>query len=494
MKRYSGRLSLPLCVLLIGIIVLSACSSSSKGSAIHIVSDFTIAQPPAEDSQIIKEIEKNTDSKIDITWVSGVNWSDYIDRLNVILSSGDLPDLLKLDDMTNPLFQQLVEHGEFWDLTPYIKDYPNLSSYPENVWNSTTINGKNYVIPVVRPLNGFVFFNIRKDWLDKLNLDVPKTVDDFYNVLVAFKNAKLDGKEDTYGYTMRSADSIDGVFTHSNGRWKLVDGQLEDVNFDPGMREAILFKQKLYKEGLIPADFAAMKDSQFWDLATTGRAGVTAETIEAQFRWTYDQWKTDPTVDWLPMTSLSYEGIEYVPQYRGYIGVLAIPKRVSEEKMKKILSVLDFGASEKGGNLSLYGIEGIHYNEVDGLKVATDQAAKDSVGVGALGKLFMKYDPYMYAYAPGMTKEIFERNKAVIDARSIVAFEDPTIGLVSQTNIKLGADLLKKMNDLKTQIIMDKASIEEWDKLVKEMKSNPDHIKITQEMNEAYQARLQATK
>ncbi|MCR8656557.1 extracellular solute-binding protein [Paenibacillus endoradicis] len=492
MKRYNGQLIILLCLFLICLTVLSACSTSSKDNVIHIVSDFTIAQPPAEDSQIIKEIEKKTDSKLDITWVSGVNWMDYIDRLNVILSSGDLPDLLKLDDMTNPLFQQLVEHGEFWDLTPYIKDYPNLNSYPENVWKSTTINGKNYVIPVSRPLNGFVFFNIRKDWLDKLNLEVPKTIDDFYNVLVAFKNAKLDGKDETFGYTMRSADSIDGVFTHSNGRWKLVDDQLMDVNFDPGTREAILFKQKLYKEGLIPADFAVMKDSQFWDLATTGRAGVTAETIEAQFRWTHDQWKTDPTVDWLPMTSLTYEGIEYVPQYRGYIGVLAIPKKVSEEKMKKILSVLDFGASEEGGNLSLYGIEDVHYNEVDGLKVATDQAAKDSVGVGAFGKLFMKYDPYMYAYAPGMTMEIFERNKEIIDARSAVAFEDPTIGLVSETNNKLGADLLKKMNDLKTQIIMDKVSIDAWDQIVIEMKNNPDHIKITQEMNEAYQARLQA--
>lgn len=488
--------------------ILAACSDNSgsgntgaTGSenaeatvSIDIMADFTIAQPPSADNPIIKEFEKKTNTKLNITWVSAANWSDYVDRLNVVMSSGDLPELLKLNDMTNPLFQQMVKQGAFWDLTPFLENYPNLNTYPEVVWNNTKIDGKNYVIPVVRPLNGFVFANIRKDWLDELNLEVPETVDDFYNVLKAFKENKLDGKEDTYGYTMRAHEFLDGVFTDSNGRWKEVDGELVDANFDPGMRESILFKHKLFEEGLIPPDFSVMKDSQFWDLATSGRAGVTAETIEAQFRWTLDQWKRDKTVDWMPMSSLSYKDRTYVPEYRAYIGVLAIPKKVSEEKVKKILSVLDFGASEEGGNLSLYGIEGVHYNEVDGLKVATEQAVNDSVGVGAFGKLFMRYDPYMYAYAPGMTKEIFERNKQVIDERAKIAKSDVAIGLVSETDSKLGADLTKKMSDMKTQVIMGKATIEDWDKLVSEMQQDPNYQKITQEINEAYKARLEANK
>jgi len=459
---------------------------------IEIMSDFTIAQPPSPDNPVIQEIEKRTNTKLNITWVSAANATDYVDRLNVVMSSGDLPELLKLNDVTNPLFQSMVKQGVFWDLTPYLEQYPNLMTYPESVWNNTAIDGKNYVIPVARPLNGFVFANIRNDWLGKLGLEMPKTVDEFYQVLKAFKEQQPDGKPDTYGYTMRAHEVLDGVFTHSTGRWKDVGGELIDANFDPGMRESILFKRKLYEEGLIPPDFSVMKDSQFWDLATTGRAGVTAETIEAQFRWTYDQWKSDPNVDWLPMTSLTYKSDPYVPEYRGYIGVLAIPKEVPEEKMKKILSLLDFGASEEGGTLSLYGIEGVHYNVVDGMKVATEQAVTDSVGVGAFGKLFMRYDPYMYAYAPGMTKEIYERNKQVIDERSKHAVPDVAIGLVSETDIKFGADYTKKMADMKTQVIMGKATIEDWDRLVQDIQNDPNYVKITQEINDAYKARLAA--
>lgn len=483
-------------------ILLSACTSQSTGGstastgekaaepvAINIMSDFTIAQPPSADNPVLKEFEKRTNSKLNITWVSGANATDYVDRLNVVLSSGDLPDLLKLDDMTNPLFQQMVQQGAFWDLTPYLKDYSNLMTYPKVVWDNTKIDGKNFVIPVARPLNGFVFANIRKDWLDQLGLKVPETIDDFYNVAKAFKEKMPDGKQDTYGFTMRANEFLDYVFTNSNGRWKDVNGELIDANFDPGMRESLLFKRKMYEEGLIPPDFAVMKDSQFWDLATSGRAGITAETIEAQWRWTYDQWKRDPKVEWLPLSSLSYKDGPFVPEYRGYIGVLAIPKKVPEEKMKKILSVLDFGASKEGGELSLYGIKGVHYNEVDGMKVTTDQAVKDSVGVGAFGKIFMSYDPYMYAFAPGMPKEVFERNKKVIDERAKVAKPDVTIGLVSETDIKQGADYKKKIADMKTQVIMGKAGIEAWDKLISDLKQDPTYQKIIQEINAAYKAR-----
>jgi putative aldouronate transport system substrate-binding protein len=307
----------------------------------------------------------------------------------------------------------------------------------------------------------------------------------------AFKEKMPDGKADTYGYTMRARDFIEYVFTNTNGRWKEVDGKLTDVNLDPGMKEALLYERKLYADGLIPPDYAVMKDNQYWDLATSGRAGLTAETIEALWRWTFDQWKRDPKVEWMPLTSLkaNVNSAPFVPQYRGYIGVLTIPKKVPEAKVRKILSMLDYGASEEGGTLSLYGIKGVHYNEENGMKVTTDQAIKDSVGVGSFGKIFMRYDPYMYAFAPGMPKEVFERNKKIIDDRSKIAKPDVAIGLVSDTDIKMGADYKKKIDDTKTQVIMGKVGIEAWDKLVSDLKQDANYQKIIQEINAAYSAR-----
>src|SRR4051812_29831728 len=79
--------------------LLAACSSNSTGSntsgkkeeapvSINMMSDFTIAQPPSADNPVLKEFEKKTNSKLNITWVSAATSTDYVDRLNVVLSSG----------------------------------------------------------------------------------------------------------------------------------------------------------------------------------------------------------------------------------------------------------------------------------------------------------------------------------------------------------------------------------------------------------------------
>lgn len=455
--------------------------------ALNILSNFSIAQPPGPDNPVTKEFEKKTNTKLNITWISdGV----FNDKLNVLLASGDLPDLIKLPNTTSiPQFQTMVKQGAFWDLTPFLKDYKNLMASPKQIWDNTKINGKNYVVPIVRPLEAGGLA-IRRDWLDKLGLKMPTTIDELYTVMKTFKEKEPDGKKDTYGFTMRGHDIIDHIYNGSNGKWKVVDSKLVDTTLEPMTREAILFKKKLFDEGLIAPDYAVMKDNQFWDLATSGRAGVTSETIEALWRWTYDQWKRDPKVIWEPVVSLAAAQGQYTAQGSGMIGVAAIPKSVPEAKVKKILSLLDFGASAEGHVLSNYGIEGVHHKIEDGFYVTNDQGVKDSLGPGAFGKLFMKYDPYMYAFAPGMPKDVFERNKKIIDAKSKISTPNPVSGLVSETELKVGADYNKKINDMKTQVIMGKSTIDAWDKLVAELKQDANYQKIIQEMNTVYKERL----
>jgi putative aldouronate transport system substrate-binding protein len=96
----------------------------------------------------------------------------------------------------------------------------------------------------------------------------------------------------------------------------------------------------------------------------------------------------------------------------------------------------------------------------------------------------------LWAYHSGMPKEKFERNKQIVDAQSQVFVADPAYGLVSDTNIKLGANYKKKLDDMKIKVIMGKETIDAWDNLVKELKADPNYMKIADEMNKAYQDRL----
>lgn len=490
-----------LCTLLTLCLVASACSTdgqagsgddggaaSDKPTAIKIFVDYTIAQPPAPGNPVWREFEERTNTKLDIQWIPG---PDYADRLNVALAAGDLADLIKIPNVTTPLFREMVRQGAFWDLTPYVGDYPNLMAMDESIWNNTKINGKSYAVPSGRPMDGGGFAAIRQDWLDQLGLDMPETMDELYDVLKAFKEQKPDGKQDTTGYTMRSAFFLEEVFTGTSGKWKAVDGALVDMTLEPEMRESLLYKRKLYEDGLIPIDYPVLRDTQFWELATSGRAGMTGETPEALFRWTMDQWKANPEVDWTPMPYLKAhpDSPRYAPKSTGYNGVLAIPKSVPEEKMKAILAFIDYGSGGEGLDLTLYGIEGIHYNVEDGFKIATEKAVSDSVGTGSWGKMFATTVLDLWQFAAGMPKEVYERNVRMAKEKAEFSVQSPAIGLASETEMKLGADYNKKIEDLKTQVTIGKASIEQWDSYVAELKSDATYQKIIAEMNEAYQVR-----
>jgi len=483
------------CLLLAIAVLSTACSgapstgssesSSGKPTEISIMVDYTIAQPPAPDNPVHKEFEKRTNTKLTITWIAG---GDYTDRVNVALAAGDIPDLIKIPDITAPLFRQMVEQGAFWDLTPYVGEYPNLMAMNEKIWNNTKINGKSYGVPAGRPMDGGGFVSIRKDWLEKLGLPMPTNMDELYTAMKAFKEQAPDGMQPTVGYTMRDSRVIEEIFTGTAGKWKEVDGKLVNMILEPEMREALVYLNKLYNEGLIPEDFPVMKENQYWELATGGRAGVTSETPEALFRYTMDQWKKNPSVDWTPIVSLAPKagGKQYVTQSPGFNGILAIPKSVPEEKMKAILKFIDYGSGGDGLNLTLYGIEGVHYEVVDGLKVANEKAVADSVGTGSWGKMFSTTVLDLWQYAAGMPKEIYERNMAIAQERAKISTGNPAIGLVSETEIKLGADFTKQIADMKVQTIIGKTSIEEWDAFVQQLKTDPDYMKIIEEINAAY--------
>jgi putative aldouronate transport system substrate-binding protein len=484
--------------------MLSACASNNGGApqdaaaakadekpeTISIITEFNTPEAPGPDNPVLKEFEKRTNTKLNIMWTSP---NSYGDKINLVLASGEMPDLVKVLDFNSSLMRQMIQQGAFWDLTPYLKDYPHLMEYPNEVWEKTKISGKSYLIPSVRPLHGGPGLPIiRQDWLDKLNLKVPETLDDLYNVMKAFAENDPDGngKKDTIPLVPRNDLSwVEGVLNHSNGKWKEQDGKLIDTTFEPGTREALLWLNKIYKEGFMPADYAVMKETQSEDLVKTGVAGIYPNTIEAIWRVQAELIKTNPDANYLPLSYLSSAAGKYAPSTPGFSGVYMIPKSVPENKMKKILALMDYGASEEGFMLACYGLPDIHYTvDKDGFKVATEQAFKDSVSQSSFGKIFERYDKYLWAYRTGMPKELFERNKKIVDERSNHTVSDPSVGLISDTWLKAGPDYTKKINDLKTKVIMGQEPIEAWDSMVAKLKTDATYTKAIEEMNQAYQA------
>ncbi len=139
---------------------------------------------------------------------------------------------------------------------------------------------------------------IRKDWLDKLKLPVPKTVDEYVSVMKAFTTQDPDGngKADTYGFSLAVDASapperdgfalqigpVFGAFD-ALGDWRIVDGKLVPVVTSAGREDALKFLNQLEQAGVLDPDWKAQKREQFRLKWKAGKIGIFCEDWSATF-------------------------------------------------------------------------------------------------------------------------------------------------------------------------------------------------------------------
>ncbi|TVY11004.1 extracellular solute-binding protein [Paenibacillus cremeus] len=478
----------------------ASAGSSNAPLDVSIMTILLSANPPANDNAIKQAIEKATNSKMNIQWVSA---NSYPDKLNVTLASGDIPDLVYIPDPFTSVFRGMVQQGAFWDLSSYIKDYPNLNSkISKTAWDLTKMeDGKNYSIPRPRPTEGDTFFIFRKDWLDNLGLKVPTTTDELYTTIKSMTENDPDknGKKDTIGFSINATNGdkasdplgqVENMFAGANGDWKWTGDQLVFKSFLPEEHKALEFMTKLYNEKLIPEDFASMKTSQVKDIVKQGKAGTLVDKTGTNADYLNDLKKIDPNVketDFYPATNIN----GYNPKGPGFAGVLAIPKTVKEDKMKRILKMIDTWMNDDVFAIQQYGFEGVDYVVKDGVKVVDSKKLSDDGGPD-FNQIVYVADPYASTVKNFFQKDTQELYKKIQDERAKTSSADISIGLYSPTAMQYLPEMQKKVLDEKVKVMLGKDSLAQWDDFVNKMKADPNVVKMTQEMTDAYKKRTAA--
>lgn len=156
------------------------------------------------DSRVQKWLEDRYNVKFDLIVLG--SGSDIKQRVNAAMMAGDdMPDVLWWSDMENEFLQwkdaeMLVDVSEYVNKYTEIRDYQN-SQFLETLFYCTEEDGKMYRMPgdVSEPCCQTLW--VRKDWLDNLKLEVPKTLDELTEVVRAFTEDDPDGngQKDTYG-------------------------------------------------------------------------------------------------------------------------------------------------------------------------------------------------------------------------------------------------------------------------------------------------------
>lgn len=194
----------------------------------------------------------------------------YDDKLNLLMANKEEIDIVKL---SGSQYQRLANEGALEPLDELLEEYGKtlLDVNTKESWESAKIDGVIYGIPEKAPkpfVNGG--FAIRSDVLDQLGMEIPTTIDEFYNLLVAIKEQTDMIPFTGFEHLVYEIAGAFGVVT----QWEDVDGQVKNRIENPGMVEYLEFMNKLYDEGLIDSEWPINNSAVAQEKFTSGKAAI----------------------------------------------------------------------------------------------------------------------------------------------------------------------------------------------------------------------------
>ncbi|MEO2202854.1 extracellular solute-binding protein [Paenibacillus pabuli] len=273
-----------------------------------------------ENNQYSRYVKDNLNIDTKVTWQAATG-TNYEQKVNLAISSNDLPDALVVKDTQ---LRAMVKAGQLEDLTDAFNRYasPAMKSYMEKTngvsAEAVTFDGKMYAIPSIQVhSDGVHQMWIRKDWLDKLGLEPPKTVEELENVAKAFVEQDPDGngKNDTIGIAGQQnggrlyanflestnntygLDPIFGAYKAYPGYWLKDDaGNPVYGSILPETKEALAKLRDMYANGLIDKELGIRKSAS--EPVVNGNAGIFFAPWWMGYGPLPDAIKNDPNANW----------------------------------------------------------------------------------------------------------------------------------------------------------------------------------------------------
>jgi putative aldouronate transport system substrate-binding protein len=202
-----------------------------------------------------------------------------MDKLNLLISSAEPYDAITMSG-DKATYTDYAKKGALVDLTPLIEKYgPNIkSSVSQESFDAIKVDGKIYAIPNRSSEFSGSSLLIRTDWLDKVGMKIPTTLDEFTQVLKAFKEKDPGGVGDkgtpfTVNGDAPMIENLIGSFGMATF-WTDISGKLVPLPLNPGFKDYLAYTADLYKQGFLDKEFAVNKDATTKEKFTSGRTGV----------------------------------------------------------------------------------------------------------------------------------------------------------------------------------------------------------------------------
>ncbi|MCQ6561603.1 extracellular solute-binding protein [Paenibacillus mendelii] len=244
-----------------------------------------------EDLYFFKGMEADTNIQFDFTTLPS---SSYMERKNLAFASNELPDLFFMGGLSSNDEVNYGAQGMLIPLEQLIADYaPTLTKlfqdYPEIRKSITAPDGHIYALPQIadHPRDRFLRLFVNGEWLKKLNIsELPKTVDEFYDLLVMFrdKDPNQNGKADEIPLTGDNKLSyirpiMLSYFGYVSDFIDVSDDKVRFVPVQQGYKNYLTLMNKLYAEKLLDNEIFSQNKAQMTAKGENGLYGVMGNSL-----------------------------------------------------------------------------------------------------------------------------------------------------------------------------------------------------------------------
>lgn len=257
-----------------------------------IFAGISALSPDNSEKPVVQQMNEAMDVTINWNCISG---DTLTEKKNLVLNSGqDMPDAFMGASLSDYEIITNGSNGIFIPLEDYINEetMPNLyqltQERPDLLATCTMPDGHIYTLPTISEM-GFTykdgkdyysgaipqFMAINKKWLDAVGMDMPETIDELHDVLVAFKENDCNGNGDPndeiplsfewnhWCANMTTLFSAFGFTDYNADHRAIKDGEVYFQAATENYREAMKYFHEWYAEGLIDMEAFSQDDSQY---------------------------------------------------------------------------------------------------------------------------------------------------------------------------------------------------------------------------------------
>ncbi len=284
------------------------------------------------------------------------------DKLNIMMAGGTAPDIVFTYDQG--IYGNYASKNGLADLTEAYANYGStINSTIGNIQYMGQMDGKQYAIMKRRGVQVPRHISyIRKDWLDKLGMDIPATKEELITALRAFKEQNPGNVKNVIPWAMGGTIDTEKFYLNFIGSYvpELSERDAYIYSeafkiFADGAVDGLRQMNQLYNEGLIKKDFATDTTNDIYvQDVSAGNVGYVLDDSTNIFAYIPVLQSNVPDAEFVPLNCFDTPEGNYINPTEPLYGMFIMVPATSADKADACIKYLNWLADPENAQNVAY--------------------------------------------------------------------------------------------------------------------------------------------